>query len=227
MKRPYIICHMVESIDGRIDCQMVDKISGDEYYTTLAALNCTASVEGRITMEHYYALPGKFNAASGNHLTENQVFKSTGRNDFHICPDTHGTLMWESGTMDDGRPLLVLTSQQADEKYLEYLRGKGISYIAAGKESIDLGKAMEILHEEFGVRRLAVLGGGLINGGFLSAGLIDEVSLLLAPGIDGRRGWRALFDGIDDQSKQPTHLSLLAVERQPGDLLWIRYKVLS
>ena len=128
--------------------------------------------------------------------------------------------------MDDGRPLLVLTSQQADEKYLEYLHGKGISYVAAGKESIDLGKAMEILHEEFGVRRLAVLGGGLINGGFLSAGLIDEVSLLLAPGIDGRKGWRALFDGIDDQSKLPTHLSLLSVERQPGDLLWIRYKVL-
>lgn len=27
MKRPYIVCHMVASIDGRIDCSMVDKIS--------------------------------------------------------------------------------------------------------------------------------------------------------------------------------------------------------
>ena len=31
--KPYIICHMVASVDGRIDCSMVDKISGDEYYT--------------------------------------------------------------------------------------------------------------------------------------------------------------------------------------------------
>lgn len=60
MERPYIICHMVESIDGRIDCSMVDKISGDEYYTTLDALQCTASVEGRVTMSHYYALPETF-----------------------------------------------------------------------------------------------------------------------------------------------------------------------
>lgn len=29
MKKPYIVCHMVQSIDGRIDCAMVDKISGD------------------------------------------------------------------------------------------------------------------------------------------------------------------------------------------------------
>lgn len=63
MEKPHIICHMVESVDGRIDCGMVDKISGDEYYTTLESLGCTASVEGRITMEHYYALPGRFVAA--------------------------------------------------------------------------------------------------------------------------------------------------------------------
>ena len=37
--RPYIICHMVASIDGRIDCAMVDQICGDEYYTTLAELD--------------------------------------------------------------------------------------------------------------------------------------------------------------------------------------------
>lgn len=45
---------MVESIDGRIDCGMVNKISGDEYYTTLDSLDCRASVEGRVIMEHFW-----------------------------------------------------------------------------------------------------------------------------------------------------------------------------
>lgn len=40
---------------------------------------------------------------------------------------------------------------------------------------------MEILHEQFHVERLAILGGEHINGGFLEVGLIDEVSLLVAP----------------------------------------------
>lgn len=127
--------------------------------------------------------------------------------------------------MEDGRPLLILTTENAPAEYIEYLHEKGISYIAIGKEQIDLAGAMEILGNEFGVERIAVLGGGLINGGFLAAGLIDEVSLLLAPGIDGREGWRAMFDGITDQTKLPTKLSLQSVEKLDNDVLWIRYNV--
>ena len=44
---------MVASIDGRIDCSMVDKISGEEYYTALEQLDCPSLLEGRVTMEHY------------------------------------------------------------------------------------------------------------------------------------------------------------------------------
>lgn len=84
---------------------------------------------------------------------------------------------------------------------------------------------MKVLRKEFGVERLAVLGGGTINGGFLEAGLIDEVSLLLAPGIDGRDGWRAMFDGISDQKKAPTKLALQTVEHLDNDVLWIKYNV--
>ena len=216
---------MVESIDGRIDCGMVDKISGDEYYTTLDSLGCDASVEGRVTMEHYHALPEKFMAKDKAPLGKKDVFKATECNDFHICPDTKGTLQWDSATMEDGRPLLIITSESAPAEYISYLRSKGISYIATGKENIDLADAMDTLGGEFGVKRLAVLGGGLINGGFLAAGLIDEVSLLLAPGIDGREGWRAMFDGISDQTKMPTKLKLQSVERLENDILWIKYEL--
>ena len=41
MKRPYIICHMMMSLDGRIDCAMTEKIPGSkEYYETLASRPC-------------------------------------------------------------------------------------------------------------------------------------------------------------------------------------------
>ena len=215
----------MESIDGRIDCGMVDKISGDEYYTTLNSLDCKASVEGRVTMEHYYALPEKFVAKDKTPLGKKEVFKATDRNDFHICPDTKGSLQWDSAMMEDSRPLLIITSENAPAEYISYLRSKGISYIATGKGNIDLADSMDTLGNEFGVKRLAVLGGGLINGGFLAAGLIDEVSLLLAPGIDGREGWRAMFDGISDQTKMPTKLKLQSVERLENDILWIKYEV--
>lgn len=156
-----------------------------------------------------------------------ECFKATERKDFHICPDTNGTLQWDSNSLPDGRPLLVLTCENVSVDYIEYLHSKKISYITTGENVIDLSSAMSMLRKHFGVERLSILGGGLINGGFLSAGLIDEVSLLLAPGIDGRRGWRAMFDGISDQTKHPTRLSLENVERLENDVLWIRYSIVK
>lgn len=50
---------MVASIDGRIDCSMVEKISGEEYDVALEQLDCPSLLEGRVTMEHYNAVTGR------------------------------------------------------------------------------------------------------------------------------------------------------------------------
>ena len=63
---------------------------------------------------------------------------------------------------------------------------KGISYIVFGKSSVDLTNAVNQLGEHFGIRTLLLEGGGHINGAFLQADLVDELSLLVVPGIDGR-----------------------------------------
>ena len=223
MKRPYIICHMVASIDGRIDCSMVDKISGDEYYETLEKLDCPAQLEGRVTMEHYNAAKEPFVAQDSTPVGKSAVHKAVEAEHYIIAIDTRGKLRWPAAQID-GAPLLCIVSEQVTQEYLEVLRNECISYICVGHDSIDLSAAMEILHGEFGVERLAVLGGGHINGGFLEAGLIDEVSLLLAPGIDGRKGQTALFDGIADMGRMPVKLSPLGVEQFENGTLWIRYK---
>lgn len=221
--RPHIICHMVASIDGRIDCSMVDKISGDEYYSTLASLECPSCVEGKVTTEHYHSLPGHYEAGNPSPIAEETWHKSVEADGYWICPDTNGTLLWDS---KQSQPLLILLSENAPEEYLGYLRERNISYIVTGKDRIDLPRAMDILGGEFGVKRLSVLGGGRINGGFLSAGLIDEVSLLLAPGIDGRTFQPALFDGIADRTGfLPTKLKLKSVETIADGVLWIKYNV--
>ena len=52
MKKPYMICHMMMSVDGRIDCGMTVKISGsNEYYETLNALNVPTTLSGRVTAQ--------------------------------------------------------------------------------------------------------------------------------------------------------------------------------
>ena len=58
MKKPYIICHMMISIDGRIDCAMTSKLPGvDDYYTTLDEINVSTTVSGRVRAELEMAKP--------------------------------------------------------------------------------------------------------------------------------------------------------------------------
>lgn len=132
--------------------------------------------------------------------------------EYTIVADTYGRLRWASGEAD-GHPLLCITSEDVTEEYLEHLQEQGISWIATGRSRIDLPRAMDMLGDRFGVKRLAVVGGGHICGGFLEAGLVDEVSIMIAPGIDGRQGQTAVFDGIADRGCNPYRLKLESVER--------------
>ena len=105
------------------------------------------------------------------------------------------------------------------------LREKNISYIVSGESSIDLVQTVNLLAEHFGIRTLLLEGGGHINGAFLQAGLVDEVSLLMVPGIDGRHDIPAVFDGVSPSRNKAVPLRLKSVEQRGRDALWIRYKV--
>ena len=105
------------------------------------------------------------------------------------------------------------------------LREKGISYVVSGKSFVDLTDAVNQLVEHFGIRTLLLEGGGQINGAFLEADLVDEVSLLVVPGIDGRHDIPAVFDGVSPSRKTAVPLRLKSVEQRGHDALWIRYEV--
>ena len=194
MQKPYIICHMMMAADGRIDCSMTEKIDGvDEYYLTLNALNTPSTVSGRVTAQLEMAQGGSFSPSDGFSYGKEDFRKNADAKGYEIIVDTKGTLLWDDGDTD--KPYLIVMSENASGEYIDYLNGKRISWITCGKERIDLKRASEILAKEYGIERMAIVGGGHINGSFLDAGLVDEVSLLIGPAIDGREGEAQVFDG--------------------------------
>jgi 2,5-diamino-6-(ribosylamino)-4(3H)-pyrimidinone 5'-phosphate reductase len=143
---------------------------------------------------------------------------------YAISVDTLGKLRWSSNDLS-GDHLICLLSERVPNDYIAMLRVQGISYIVSGATSVDLVKAVELLAEHFAISTLLLEGGGHINGGFLQAGLVDEVSLLLLPGIDGRHEIAAVFDGIIATNHTAIPLEVKSVEQREGDALWIRYDV--
>lgn len=84
---------------------------------------------------------------------------------------------------------------------------------------------MDIASVHFGIERIALVGGGHINGAFLEAGLLDEISVMVGPGIDGRKGMTSVFDGIESTETNPTLLDLQHVSREGNGTVWLRYTI--
>ena len=163
MKKPYIICHMMAALDGRIDCGMTVKMEGvQEYYDTLNALDVPTTVSGKVTAQLEMAMPGEFVANNPEKLGMESFSKKTDAEGYSVVVDTKGTLLWEDNS-SGGNPLVIVTSQQVTKEYLAYLDSRNISWITCGEDRIDLVRASDILAEKFGVSRMAIVGGGHIN----------------------------------------------------------------
>jgi len=222
MKKPYIICHMMTSADGRIDCAMTEQLPGvSDYYKTLGGLNVSSTLSGRVTAELEMADKGFFEATDPTEYGKEGFKKNSDADGYEIVTDTNGKLLWHNA--DDEKPYLIITSENVTCEYLRYLDENGISWIACGKDKIALPRACEILYESFGVERMGVVGGPAINTAFLNNGLLDEISLLIGAGIDGRADMPSVFDGRD-MSYPLTALRLTDVEKFDSGAVWLRYK---
>jgi 2,5-diamino-6-(ribosylamino)-4(3H)-pyrimidinone 5'-phosphate reductase len=219
---------MAASVDGRIvvddwpDSAAVRR----EYELVHASYNADGWICGRVTMEPF---------AKGMRSEQEVRRKYTGRKarddfsapgqheSFAFAVDPSGRLAWESNNIDGDHVVAILSGRVSNE-YLAFLRERGVSYILAGTNDVDLSLALKRIRERFGVRTLMLEGGGRINGGMLREGLIDEVSLLLVPVADGGIGTPALFD-IDEDGFPPPRLRLKSVEQRTAEILWVRYGV--
>ncbi len=224
-KRPHIICHMASSIDGKIDGSALRNVMrSGEYEALHDKFGGNAWICGRTTMQQHFAESELFVSATKTPAGSESVHVARCAESYAVSGDTLGKLRWPSNEIG-GDHLICVLSEQATTDYLSMLHQQEISYIVAGGASIDLARAMQLLAERFGIQTLLLEGGGHINGGFLQAGLVDEISLLLLPGIDGRQQIAAVLDGVAAVNHTAVPLRLKSVERREGDALWLRYDV--
>lgn len=226
-KKPYIICHMASSIDGKIDgAALRDVMREGEYETLHSQLGGEAWICGRTTMQQHFADSTPFVSSTNIPAGGLSVHIARRADSYAISVDTLGKLRWASNEIG-GDHLICVLSERVATDYLAILREQNISYVVAGVKSVDLSQAASVLAEQFGIRTLLLEGGGHINGAFLQAGLVDEVSLLLLPGIDGRHEIPAVFDGVVAPDHSAVPLKLKSVERREDDALWLRYEVIN
>lgn len=186
MDRCKVISHMYVSIDGKIDGEYMGEhgcdISG-EYYDDIIGELGSSMAGGRVTNCMYHANENvdlnKYNnidVAEGDYILK--------ADHYHFCFDRYGKSMWKSKTLQYGRfsmQNVAVLSKNVKKEYLAFLRDIGVSYIFV----TSLKEALEKIKNLYGVDNLVLTGGATINGAFHKEGLIDELSIVIAPYIEG------------------------------------------
>lgn len=232
--RPKIICHMMSAIDGRLIADRwsapaagVERAALTAYYDQVAArFEADGWIVGRTTMQPYARGSGRTSGRIAGDVRDPFVADRKGRN-LAIALDPHGKLHY--GRDDAGGDHIVaVVGDEVSDGYLAELREDGVSYLFAGPDGHDLARAMDALERAFGVRTLLLEGGGIVNGAFLKARLIDEISLLVYPGIDGLAGVPSIFEYQGRPDEKPAagqSLRHIATETLEGGVVWLRYSV--
>lgn len=234
MERPFVVCHMLTSLDGKIDGAFFgvpETVPAIKAYGELRSFyGCQATLYGTTTMLGGYAegkvgqLPTVMPALPQADWV-NPAGKAMGN--FIVAVDPKGELAYSLPTIEKkGRPaayvIEALTEQVAPE-YLSYLQNQGVSYLFAGKKRLNCTLLLEKLRRLFGIDKLMLAGGGIVNGSFLAENLVDELSLVIAPVADGGNGVSSFAQADFLPSWPPAVFQLKKAETVAPDVLWLRY----
>ena len=225
--KPHVACIVSASIDGRT---LLSRWSPDPahlrglFERVHDELGCEAWVIGRGTGQEYSKRDSYPAQISETFPRENWFARKD--------PKIWGVVLDGSGKVAFGRsdiggdPILAVLTRSVSDAHLAGLRSEGVSYIFAGETEIDLRLVLDILSRELGVKRLLVEGGGITNGNFLRAGLIEEINLILCPTVDGSKGAPNAFDGPEGAARAPLRsMTLESSKPLDGGALWLRYRV--
>lgn len=233
-ERPHVICHMTSSVDGRIKVRRWKTLDADSHYERVhAEFKGDAWMCGRVTMQGYADSAEKLPDAildDASPVPREDHVARRGASGYAVALDARGRLDWGARNEIEGDHVVVVLTESVPDQHLRALRAGGQSYLFAGDRTVDFAQALAKLRALFGIERLLVEGGGHINGSMLKAGVIDELSLLLAPAVDGLSGTPAVFDfaGEDEASMGGRRkLDLSHCERLSGGVVWLRYRITS
>jgi riboflavin biosynthesis pyrimidine reductase len=227
--KPYVICHMSASVDGRtlLSRWRPEGAAAPGLFERLhEELAGDAWLVGRVTGQEF-AKGKAYPASTGESFPRRAWFARRDAKAYGVVLDARGKIAWGRSDIG-GDPIVVVLSEEVPDAHLAGLRSEGVSYIFAGKAELELALALDILNRELGVKRLLLEGGGGANGAFLRAGLVDELSLILCPAVDGAIGSPSVFDSTEAESglRAPVRAMTLESSQALEDgAMWLRYRI--
>lgn len=230
--RPFVICHMLTSLDGKIDGSFFRAAACGPALMAYGQLrkfyDCQATLYGTVIMLGSYSDGLAPALEPVETMSREDWFAQRDVSNYIVSVDPEGTLGFNCGYIENkGRPkahVIEVLTEQVSDSYLHYLRNQGVSYIFAGREHLDCRLLLKKLANHLGIEKLMIAGGGYMNYSFLHEDLIDELSIVVAPVADGNTSSVSIFEqSAFLPNRTPVAFSLIEAKALEGDALWLRY----
>lgn len=231
MKKPTTTLFMMMSVDGKISTGDSDILDFDQDLPNV--------IEVKEGIQQYYDLEQETDLVS---LNSGRVFAKIGFNDKEDIPEKTPVAF----VVIDNKPHLNekgmrYLSQKANKVILVTTNKEHSAYtlkeelenitVVEYKKNVDLENLFSRLKDDFGVGSMTIQSGGTLNAEFIRKGLVDFLSIVVAPVVVGGKDTSTLVDGeslhsLEDLKKLKV-LELQSVDKLKDSYLHLKYKVIN
>lgn len=183
--RPYVSINVAASADGKTDTferggAAISSAADKARVDALRAAADAVMVGGRTLLDEDPRLTVKSAA-----LRAERTAKGLPENPMKVGIVSKAMLNADGDFISAGPAhRVIFTTQQTPSTQVQLLLALGVEVYLLGEKRVDLPKALETL-KMLGVERLMVEGGGTLNFELLRLGLVDELTVYVAPLIFG------------------------------------------
>jgi riboflavin biosynthesis pyrimidine reductase len=222
---------MCTTIDGKILVDRWGRLPGGQsgsalFEKTAARVGIPSWLVGTHTMAEFASKRLRLKRASAAVPAGDYIANAAAKR-FAVGADARGILRFSDNTIEGDHVVLLVTKQVSND-YLAHLRAAQVSYVICGRKRLNLHDALSKLYSLFGIQRLMLQGGGTFNGAMLKAGLVDEVSQVIVPVVDGGPEVTSIFDIPGAKTGRAAGTLKLTQHRTlDGGVVWLRYKLLA
>ncbi len=210
LKRPYVELKIASTLDGKIATH-----EGESKWIT-----------SKISREEVHRMRAKFDAVLvgiGTVIKDNprlNVRLVKGRNPKVVILDSTLKIPRDSEVLGGNREVIIVTGKKADPEKERILKNTGPRVITVESRDglLDLKETIKKLHT-IGIHSILVEGGERVFTSFLEEGLVDGITLFIAPKLLGGKDAKGFFSGKGRPLSKAIQVENLKVKKSGDDLM--------
>ena len=221
--RPYVILNAAMTLDGKI-----------------ATATGSSNISGKKDLERVHEIRKECDAimvgigtvmADDPRLTVHKIDARPEDNPVRVVVDSRCRTPSDARITNGDAKTIIAGANEYKEEFMkseayEKLKKRGVKFFFSGDRRVDLKALMNYLHEE-GIDKLMLEGGATLNFSMIRLGLIDEISICVAPMVVGGADAKTFFDG-DGFNTMDESVKLELIDYYPLDKDFIlNYRVLN